>query len=152
MVTVSNSSNLNALNCDCILESTNSVFAISDPSSSIHPPGQPPPPPPAPAPRPAEQQTTTTAHAAAILLAPLPPDHEISSRGGDLLGTPSTRPREQLTWWRFSWHPLHQTTKSAHVVAILLAPPPAQRYSTGVVTEGVSEEWRYDVPSRVGLS
>ena len=37
------------------------------------------------------------------------------------------------------------TTRSDHVVAILLATPPTQRYFTGVVAEGVPGKMRYDV-------
>ena len=40
-------------------------------------------------------------------------------------------------------------TRSARVLAILLAPPPTQRYFTGAVTEGVAGELRYDVQSGV---
>ena len=61
----------------------------------------------------------------------------------------STRPRDQLTRWRFSSYPL-QTTRSAHAAAILLAPPPTQQYFTGAVTAGMSDELRYHVPSGMG--
>ena len=43
----------------------------------------------------------------------------------------------------------HQTTRSAHVAAILLVPPSTQRYFMGAVAEGVSGELRYQVQSGV---
>ena len=55
---------------------------------------------------------------------PAAPDHEIGSRSGDAPGTP-----------------FYNTTRSAHVMEILQAPP-TQRYFTGVVAEGVPGELR----------
>ena len=39
----------------------------------------------------------------------------------------------------------------AHVLAILLTPPPTRRYPTGVVIEGLSGELQFHVQSGVGV-
>ena len=56
------------------------------------------------------------------------PDHEISSHGGVCGDYHAPSPTQ------------HQIVKSAHVVAIFLAPHPTKRYSKGAVAEGVSRE------------
>ena len=58
---------------------------------------------------------------------PVAPYHEISSRDGDSPSTPS------------------DSAPAYEIRSILLAPPPTQRYFTGVVAEGVSGELQYDV-------
>ena len=79
-----------------------------------------------------QHNTTRSAHVVVILLAPpphSPPYHEISSHGRDSPGTPSDSP----------------APATRRVVAVILEPPPTQRYSTGVVVAGVSGEQLYHV-------